>query len=48
MHVFPEASHWVHWDDPAGVVQQWRAVLGAGSQPGAGAPAAAAPVAPGR
>ena len=54
VHVFPAASHWVHWDDPAGVVQQWRAVLGAGAQPGAGAPAdasapaAGAPVALGR
>lgn len=27
VHVFPEASHWVHWDEPQGVVAQWRALV---------------------
>jgi pimeloyl-ACP methyl ester carboxylesterase len=37
VHVFPDVSHWPHWDDPQGVVQRWRAFVA-----GAPVPAAAA------
>ena len=39
-HVFPTAGHWVHWDDPSGVVERWRAF--AGTAP-TGAPATPTP-----
>lgn len=41
VHVFPEVGHWVHWDDPKGVAQQWRAFV-AGEKVETAAPAAAA------
>lgn len=28
-HVFPDLSHWPHWDDPTAVVQRWRAFVAA-------------------
>jgi len=28
-HVFADAGHWPHWDDPKGVVAQWRAFIAA-------------------
>jgi len=41
-HVFPDVSHWPHWDDPKGVVQQWRAfVAGTTTEAAAAAPGAA-------
>jgi pimeloyl-ACP methyl ester carboxylesterase len=39
VHVFPEASHWPHWDDPAGVVRQWRAFVAAAGAAAAETPA---------
>ena len=51
VHVFPTAGHWVHWDEPKGFVERWRAFVAdqAGSEPAAApaadatAPAAATP-----
>lgn len=46
-HVFPDVSHWPHWDDPQGVVQQWRAFVAAAPGKADEAPAdAAAPASP--
>ena len=51
-HVFPEAGHWVHWDDPKGVAGKWREFIAAEVAPTpptkAAAPASepAAPAAP--
>jgi hypothetical protein len=43
VHVFPDVSHWPHWDDPRGVVEHWRAfVAGQSAAPEAGAPEAGA------
>lgn len=39
-HVFPDVSHWPHWDDPSGVVQRWRAFVA--ELPPSAAPSAAA------
>jgi len=46
-HVFPDVSHWPHWDDPTGVVQRWRAFVAGAAQSGAGEAAADEPAADG-
>ena len=28
-HVFADAGHWPHWDNPKGVVEQWKAFIAA-------------------
>ena len=38
-HVFADAGHWPHWDNPAGVVQQWRAFIAASETPVSDSPA---------
>ncbi len=38
-HVFADACHWPHWDNPAGVVQQWRAFVAASGTPASEPPA---------
>lgn len=40
--VFDEAGHWVHWDNPTGVVQRWRAFVAQAAAPAAEVPAAEA------
>lgn len=38
-HVFADAGHWPHWDNPKGVVEQWRAFVEASAAPtGEGSP----------
>lgn len=46
-HVFPDVSHWPHWDDPSGVVQRWRAFVAGAAQSGAGEAATDEPAADG-
>ena len=51
VHVFPDVSHWPHWDDPKGVALHWRAFVAApAAEAGAaeaGAPEATPGAAPG-